>query len=413
MSKRDQWLVVALLSAGLAVDYLTRINIYSVFPLLRKELIASDMMLGLVASSFPWTYGALSPVAGYLGDRLSRRVVVLCSLACWSVAAALCGAAQADWQLVALRVLLAVGQVAYMPTAQAFVADVHGPETRAKASGLFQAGSYVGIFMAGLPAATVATQLGWRMMLVLSGALGLALAVVMWWLLPDPQQAKTETNPPITLREALGLLRIPSLLLIVAGFALAGIAFWVLFTYLALFIYERYRVSLETAAFQATFYMQVSAMLLMPGLGAISDLWARRDARNRFLACALVGLAGIPALLAVGLGKGSFVLIAGLIIFGFTMAGTDASWLPMLCTVTEPRQRATAYGLMNACATLAGAAAAMATALLMKQVGLGFIITSLAGLFLLLAAAVLLAGYVFSRNTDGLVYPPARTVESS
>ena len=77
---RYKWLVVGLLSAGLAVDYLTRIGIYSVFPLLRKELIASDVVLGLVASSFPWTYGLLSPVAGYLGDRFSRRTVILASM---------------------------------------------------------------------------------------------------------------------------------------------------------------------------------------------------------------------------------------------------------------------------------------------------------------------------------------------
>lgn len=400
MSNRDKWMVVGLLSAGLAVDYLTRIGIYSVFPLLRKELIASDVVLGLVASSFPWTYGALSPVAGYLGDRLSRRSVVLWSLIGWSIATALCGAAQAAWELVALRVLLAVTQVAYMPTAQAFVADVHGPETRAKASGLFQAGSYVGIFLAGLPAATTATQFGWRMMLVLSGALGLALALVMWRWLPDPQRAETRAaEPPMTLREVLAMLRIPSLLLIAAGFALAGVAFWVLFTYLALFVYERYHVSLETAAFQATFYMQVSAMLLMPLFGSISDSWTGRDPRNRFLACALASLVGIPALLAVGAGNHPFVLIAGLITFGLAMAGTDASWLPMLCYVTEPRQRATAYGIINACATLAGGTAAMAAALVMKNVGLGAVITSLAGLFLLLAIVVLLAGYVFLRRS--------------
>ena len=73
----------------------------------------------------------------------------------------------------------------------------------------------------------------------------------------------------MSVREALSLLRVPSLLLITAAFALAGIAFWVLFTYLALFVYERYRVSLEAAAFQATFYMQFSAMLLMPVIGGL------------------------------------------------------------------------------------------------------------------------------------------------
>jgi len=194
------------------------------------------------------------------------------------------------------------------------------------------------------------------------------------------------------------LLRIPSLLLIAAGFALAGIAFWVLFTYLALFVYERYQVSLETAAFQATFYMQISAIVVMPAFGTLSDAWTRSDRRNRFLACGLVSLIGIPALIAVGGGNHSAVLAAGLIAFGLVMAGTDASWLPMLCYVTQPRQRATAYGLLNTGATLAGGTAAMLTALVMKRVGLGAVISSLAGLFLLLTVLVLLAGYRFLKR---------------
>jgi predicted MFS family arabinose efflux permease len=392
---KGKWVVVGLLSGGLAVDYLTRLGIYSVFPLLRKELIASDVVLGVVASSFPWTYGILSPIAGYLGDRFSRRTVILASIVGWSLAAGLCGLARNVWELVALRVLLAVAQVPFMPTAQALVADLHNNETRGKASGLFQSGSYAGIFLAGLPAAALATHFGWRMMLGFSGLLGLVLAVVMWRYLPAGRPGLAEPARAVSIREALSLLRVPSLLLITVAFALAGIAFWVLFTYLALFVYERYQVSLETAAFQATFYMQVSAMLLMPVLGGLFDRWTVRDRRNRFFACGVVSLLGIPALLAVGGGRHPALLITGLIAFGVVMAGTDASWMPMLCYVTQPRQRATAYGILNTCATLAGGTAAMVTAIVMKSVGLGAVILSLAGLFFLLAVLVVVAGLFF------------------
>jgi predicted MFS family arabinose efflux permease len=367
-------------------------------------LVADDVLLGLVASSFPWTYGLLSPVAGYLGDRFSRRTVILTSLVGWSVAAGLCGVARSAWELVALRVLLAIAQVAFMPTAQALVADLHGPETRAKASGFFQSGSYAGIFLAGLPAAAVATHLGWRMMLVLSGALGLLLAAVMCRYLPSGSPAVTGRARPVTVKEALSLLAKPSVLLLTAAFSLAGVAFWVLFTYLPLFVYERYRVSLEEAAFQATFYMQVSAMVLMPVIGGVSDRWTRRDRRNRFYACALVSLLGIPALLGVGGGTHPAVLIGGLIAFGIVMAGTDASWMPMLCYVTQTRQRASAYGILNTCATLAGGTAAMVTALIMKKVGLGTVISSLAGLFFALAILVGVAGAWFlQRDTVDVV----------
>ncbi len=387
-----KWFVVFLLSAGLAADYLARLGLYSILPVLRRELIATDLALGLFTASFPWTYGILSPAAGYLGDRVPRRAVLILSIVGWSVATMLCALAGSAWQLVAARVLMATAQVAYMPAAQAAVADLHSTASRARASGLYQMGSYVGILMAGFPAAYVSTWLGWRTMLLLSGIVGLVLVPPLWRHLPHQTVgpvAGPADNGCISTRQAFSLLRKPSLQALMLVFSLASMTYWVLFTYLPLFIYEHYRLSLESAAFQSTFYLQFSAMVLMPLFGTFSDRWARRGARFRFLAFALTSLSGIPALLAIGVGHDIALLIAGLIIFGLVMAAGDASWLPMLCHVVLPHQRATTYGILNACGTLAGGLAAMATALVMKSVGLGLLIASLAAFFLLIAVVLL------------------------
>jgi predicted MFS family arabinose efflux permease len=396
-STREKWAVVALLSAGLAMDYLARLALFSVLPLLRKELIASDVVLGAVASAFPWTYGLLSPAAGYVGDRFPRRTVLVASIGLWSLATALSGFVHTAWQLIAMRIVLAAAQVCYMPTAQACIADFHDADTRAMASGLYQAGSYVGIFLAGLPAASVATHVGWRLMLAVCGGSGLLIGVLLWAKLPAAPQRPGSLDP-LKIQEALSLVRKPSLMTIAVAFSLASASYWVLFTYLPLFVYERYRLSLEAAAFQATFFVQASAMVSMPLFGAASDRWTNRHPRNRFLAAALVTALGIPALIAIGGGRHGAVLIAGLVVFGLVMAGADASWLPMLCAFTQPHQRATAYGILNTAGTIAGALAAMITALVMKRLGLGFVIASLGALYILAAAALLLAGYRFLRS---------------
>ena len=72
--------------------------------------------------------------------------------------------------------------------------------------------------------------------------------------------------------------------------------------------------------------------------------------------------------------------------------------MPMLCYVTQRRQRATAYGILNTCSTLAGGTAALVTALIMRRVGLGSVISSLAGLFLVLAVLVIVAGFRFLKQ---------------
>src|SRR5438105_3243026 len=84
-----KWRLVVLLSSGLAFDYLARLAIFSVLPLMRKDLAVSQVALGLIASSFLWTYGALSPLAGMVGDRFPRRAVVILSLVGWRSCASL------------------------------------------------------------------------------------------------------------------------------------------------------------------------------------------------------------------------------------------------------------------------------------------------------------------------------------
>jgi len=59
--------------------------IFSVFPLLEKELGLTPVQLGLLASSFAWVYGICAPLAGHVGDRVRRKTAILGGLHTWSV----------------------------------------------------------------------------------------------------------------------------------------------------------------------------------------------------------------------------------------------------------------------------------------------------------------------------------------
>jgi predicted MFS family arabinose efflux permease len=363
-----------------------------------------------------WTYGLLSPVAGYLGDRFSRRTVLVGSITCWNVVTILSGFARSPSQLIAMRVLLAVAQVCYMPTAQALVTDFHGKETQGKGIGIFQAGCYAGIFLAGLPAAYVAAHLGWRVMFFLSGGIGLLVAGLMS-ALPGEKTGKPSSIPPrrehpqrTSVGGAVTLLRKPTILAIMVAFSLSSGAYWILFTFLPLFIYGRYHVSLELAAFQATFYLQVSAMVGDPLLGHVSDQWSARNPKNRFFFCALAGFVGLPALAAVGFGSHTAILIMGLLLFGMASAGADISWMPMLSYVTSKYQRASAFGYLNMVACMAGGISAMVSALVMKKHGLGGPITSGGVMFFLMALVLVVAAQVFLHR-DFVSESPGKSVQ--
>lgn len=393
----SKWLVVLLLSSGLAVDYCSRLALFSVVPLWSKDLVAGDVAVGLVASSFLWTYGALSPVAGYLGDRFSRRTVVIASLAAWSAITLVSALVGSVGQLVALRILVAMAQVCFMPVGQALITDFHGPDTSGRASGYFQAGASIGVFLSGFPMAWLATRAGWRGMLVVIGGLGIIFALVLARWLPHapvaPKSAPARRAKPVSIRESAAVLWIPSFLALIVVFSMASVANWVLFTYLPLFVYDHYHLGIETAAFQATFYIQLADVLLIPVYATAVDRWTRKDRRNRYLAFALASALGLPALAGVGAGRHTAVLTGGLILFGLVMASADASWLSLICSIIPPRRRASAFGLLNFSGTLMAGVAVMLTALLMRRVGLGAIIASLGLMYLAIATLLLICGY--------------------
>lgn len=397
-----KWLLVALLSFGLAFDYLNRLTLFSVIPLWRADLHASDTTIGLVASVFWWTYGLLSPIAGYLGDRFSRRQVLIGSVAAWSLLAALSGLVTNSTQLIILRVLLAAAQVSYMPVAQALIADFHDSKSQARASGYYQLGSYLGVFLSGLPAAWIATHWHWRTMMTITGLAGLAYAVVLLKFLPHPPNKRASrerhNEPKASVRNLSELLRVPSFAILIAAFSLTSVANLIIFTYLPLFIFERYQRSLEAAAFDGTFYLQAAAVILTPIYTTMSDRWASRDLRHRYLAAALCSALGLPALIAIGTTKHLPILIVGLICFALAMLSSDSSWLAMLCDVTVSRQRATGYGLFNFSGTLIGGLATAIAAMTMHRFGLGSIIASLGALYIVIAALLSIIGYVFLKR---------------
>lgn len=65
-----KWVVVGIIWLVACLNYTDRMTIFSVFPVLKKELSLSDITLALIGSSFLWVYGIFSPVGGYFRGSL-------------------------------------------------------------------------------------------------------------------------------------------------------------------------------------------------------------------------------------------------------------------------------------------------------------------------------------------------------
>ena len=135
-------------------NYADRQAIFSVFPLLEREMQLTSVQLGLLGSAFAWVYGLGAPFAGWIVDRVKRRSAILGGLYAWS---AICIATIFSWDfkhLLFWRAAEGLGETFYYPASMSLVSDYHDSRTRSRAMGLHQTSVYMGTigggFFAGL-----------------------------------------------------------------------------------------------------------------------------------------------------------------------------------------------------------------------------------------------------------------------
>jgi len=79
-----KWLVVGMLWCVCFLNYADRQAIFSIFPKLKDVFGFDTVQLGLIGSAFMWIYAFGAPVAGYIGDRVRRKELILGGCLFWS-----------------------------------------------------------------------------------------------------------------------------------------------------------------------------------------------------------------------------------------------------------------------------------------------------------------------------------------
>src|SRR5215472_18838059 len=79
-----KWWVLSMLWFVCFFNYADRQAISSVFPKLKTEFGFDKVALDFIGSAFMYVYAFSSPVAGYLGDRLRRKDLILGGCLFWS-----------------------------------------------------------------------------------------------------------------------------------------------------------------------------------------------------------------------------------------------------------------------------------------------------------------------------------------
>jgi predicted MFS family arabinose efflux permease len=398
-----RWRAVWFLTLAAALNFGDRSAMSAVLAAVRTEFGTSDVMLGLLGSVFLWTYALGSPIAGSLGDRVSRTKLVVGSLIAWSAVTALMGVATGYPMLLALRLGLGFAECLFLPAAIALIASYHGTETRARAMSFIQIGANVGMVIGGSTAGYFAQHYGWRSGFLVLGGTGIALALLSRVMLP-PARAAAATVETSAKRASFGeavnyILRVPSYWVLLGESVLQGLGMWIFFTWLPLYFREAFNMTLAAAGFAGTFMLQISVVLGVVAGGWISDRVSANAPHRRMLLYGTFYLIGAPCLL-VFLGTPSFAVVAtGVALFSFMRGLASSNDNPTQCEIVPPQFRSTGVGIMNAVSTASGGCGVLLAGFFKREVGLGGIFASISVSFFA-AGILLLCGYRFLIRRD-------------
>jgi len=160
-----------------------------------RDLGLSDTQIGLMTGlAFALFYTVLGIPIARFADRssTSRPAVIAVSLAIWSGMTALCGLAQNFSQMLLARIGVGVGEAGCTPPAHSLISDIVPPEKRSSALAFYSLGIPIGTLMGMVIGGILADFVGWREAFLIVGLPGVALALVVWFVLKDPRRSDAQ-----------------------------------------------------------------------------------------------------------------------------------------------------------------------------------------------------------------------------
>lgn len=344
----------------------------------------------MVGTIFQWTYSLVSPFVGYSGDRFRRRTILIWSAFFSTLITGFTGMAQSSTQVILLRALLAVTQAASVPAAVGLIADYHGPRTRSTAVGIYLTSPFAGLLTSGVLGGYLAQHFGWRRSFLVFTILGLLMTLGLYLLLKERTGESSEKNSAASAPGVWNLWLVirnffstKTCLAVAAVFTLDGMVRTTVTTWLPMFFYEKFSLSLMQAGSLSTRYIQSASMVGVLCGGKAGDWGAQRSVRGRIFVQTLGLAAMVPALYLMGFSSSMTVLSVAMLAYGFGIGLNSANTWPTTFQVIPPSSRSTAVGMLNCVGGIMAGWVPAAVGSFKSDPGLGAIIGMLSLLSLL------------------------------
>lgn len=191
--KNYRWLIVALLFFATTINYLDRQIIGLLKPVLEVEFGWTETDFAHIVMAFTAAYAIGLIFFGWFIDTVGSKLGYSITVMLWSLAGMFHALARTVFGFCVARVGLGLGEAGNFPAAVKVVAEWFPKNERALATGIFNAGTSIGVIAALLITPLILHYYGWQEVFWITGALGF-LWLVLWWRFYDiPSKQKRLT----------------------------------------------------------------------------------------------------------------------------------------------------------------------------------------------------------------------------
>ena len=362
--------LVPLLALAVFINYIDRGNLATAAPLIKDELHLSGTQIGILTSAFFWTYTPSQLLAGWLAERINAYRTLALGLALWALATFMTGFSTGFAMILALRLVLGVGESAIFPCSSKLIAQhVHRDRlgaTNALMSQGLALGPAFGVFFGGLMMA----QFGWRNVFLLFGALSLL------WLVPWIRATRTlsaaadlpgETREP-SFRDILSRRELWGAAL---GHLTSNYGFYFVISWLPLYLVKSRGYSVpEMATISGLVYLTFAGAAMLTGI--VTDRWVAagatpNKARKTFF---LIGhLFAALALLACPFAPTNALALSALFVAGAAMGIVNAHIYAAAQILAGPRAAGKWVGVQNFAGNISGIVGPIVTGVIIDRTG--------------------------------------------
>jgi MFS family permease len=362
--------LVLLVTAAVFINYIDRGNLATAAPIMQDELHLSASQLGILLSAFYYGYVVCMPAMGWLAERYGAKRVLAAGVTIWSVATLTTGFAGSFVTLLALRVLLGIGESVAFPCASKLLAHAVEVSRLGVANGILSFGYLLGPAVGTLLGGYLMTVFGWRPVFIVFGAVSLV------WLWPwsrvgisppaAPKQPTAESQPSfpqiLKRRELWGAS---------LGHFASNYGYYFIVSWLPFYLIKSRGFSMGSMVAIASWAYLLNALSAL-AMGWLADRWIRAGrsptivykgimAANHVagIAC-MIGMVMLPA-------AGS---IAALFVFEIVSGCSYPGLFAIPQILAGPRASARWVGVQNAAGNVAGLIAPAITGVLVDQTGL-------------------------------------------